>query len=475
MIGSLKRKQFLQHLKLRSYIQVEVREFLKLAIPLASAQVAQSATGFADTVMMGRMGADVLAAGGLASIIFWSLSTASSGVVMGISPLIAEAFGASQKTRIQKLARQGLWLAFFVSIPMIILIGQLERWMILAGQAEATVKLVSSYLDIMLWGLFPTVGFVALRATVSALSQAQPVMFIVVLGTAFNIIGNYILGFGKLGFPQMGLTGLALASTLALWSMFVALALYVLLHRKLKSYRILQGLHRIRPKVLKELLWIGLPIGIFSGLEMGFFMAIMFLMGTLGTEALAAHQIVFQTIVVTFMVPLGMSHAATVRVGQWLGRQDFMSMRKAVWISIGICTIFMLGTSVTFLLFPKQIIGIYLDLQNPENAAVVSLALPLLTIAAISQVLDGIQKAVYGSLQGLQDTQIPMMLNVVGYWVIGLSTGYALGFYLGWGSVGLWIGQAVAITVVAGSFIWRLCELMRQREVCNATQALQQG
>lgn len=443
-------------IQIQNRLQIEVREFFKLAVPLASAQVAQSATGFADTVMMGRMGADVLAGGGLAAIVFLSIMTATSGIVMGVSPLIAEAFGAGQKTRIQEVARQGLWLAILVSIPMMILTAHLDSWMSNAGQTETTVKLANIYLDIMLWGLFPAGGFAALRATVSALSQARPVMFIVVAGTAFNIVWNYILGFGKFGFPQMGLAGLALASVMALWGMFLALALYVLINPRLKNYRIFQELHRLRPRILWELVWVGVPIGLFSGLETGFFMVIMFWMGTLGTEALAAHQIVFQTIMVVFMVPLGISYATTVRVGQWLGRKDFVGVQQAAWVSMGMSTTFMFGVSIALLLFPKQTIGIYLDLQNPDNAAIIAQAVPLLVIAAIAQVLDGFQKAVYGSLQGLQDTQVPMVLNVLGYWGFGLSACYGLGFTLGLGSKGLWIGQSMAIAVVAGLFLWRL-------------------
>lgn len=451
----------LQH---RSRLRTEVREFLKLAVPLASAQVAQSATGFADTVMMGRMGADVLAGGGLAAVIFLSIMTTASGMVMGISPLVAEAVGAEQKGRIQQVIRQGLWLALLVSIPTMLLTGHLDLWIRHAGLTETTVILANTYLDIMLWGLFPAVGFAALRATVSALSQARPVMAIVVTGTAFNIVWNYILGFGKFGFPRLELAGLALASVVTLWGMFLALALYVLMHPKLRSYRVFQELHRIRPRILWELIWVGVPIGIFSGLEAGFFMVVTFWMGTLGTETLAAHQLVFQSIIVVFMVPLGISYATTVRVGQWLGRRDLGGIQQAAWVSVGISTVFVVGVSIAFLLFPKQIIGIYLDIEDPNNAAVVALALPLLVVAAIGQVLDGLQKAVYGSLQGLQDTQIPMVLNVLGYWGVGLSAGYGLGFRLGLGSMGLWIGQSIAIAAVAGLFSWRLCRLIARRK-----------
>lgn len=446
----------------RSNLKSEIREFLKLAIPLVSAQVAQSAIGFADTVMMGRMGADVLGAGGLASMIFLSIITTASGMVMGVSPLIAESFGSGQKNRIEQIARQGIWLTLLVSLPLLIITGHLDIWLIHTGQSEKTLQYVNTYLDIMRWGIFPSVGFAALRATVSALSQARPIMIIVVGGTVFNIVWNYILGFGKFGFPQLGLAGLAIASVSALWGMFIALALYVLFNQNLKNYRIFQRLHQVKPRILWELVWVGVPIGIFTGLETGFFMVIMFWMGTLGTEVLAAHQVVLQTIIVVFMVPLGISYATTVRVGLWLGRNDRTRIKQAAWVSMSISVLFTLGISIVFLLFPKQIIGIYLDVQNPDNAGIVTIAFPLVLIAAIAQVLDGLQKAVYGALQGLQDTQIPMFLNILGYWGIGLSVSYGLGFGLNLGGVGLWIGQLVATVVVAVLFIWRFNHLTQE-------------
>ena len=447
----------------RHPLYAEVQEFFKLAVPLISAQVAQSATGFADTIMMGRMGPDVLAAGGLAAIIYIVIMTAFSGVVMGVSPLVAEAFGAGKRSRIQQVARQGLWLALIVAIPAMLLTGQLDVWMLRAGQDPAVVELTDAYLEIILWSFLPMAGFTALRSTVSALSQAKPIMVTIVVGTLFNIVGNYILGFGKLGLPAMGLSGLALATMLTWWGMFIALALYVRLHPSIRSYQILQTLPWPKLRTLKQLAWVGVPIGIFSGLESGFFLTIMLWMGRLGTDALAAHQVVLQTIVVVFMVPLGISFATTVRIGQWFGKQDLAGIQQATWVSLGLTTVSMAFGSLAFLLFPKQIISIYLDINSPENADIVALAMPLLTIAAITMVLDGLQKAIYGALQGLQDTRMPMVLNVLGFWGVGLSVGYGLGFHLELGSRGLWIGQSVAIATVAILFGWRLYQLIGQR------------
>jgi MATE family multidrug resistance protein len=236
---------------------------------------------------------------------------------MGVSPLVAEAYGAGQKTRVEQVARQGFWLSLFLAIPMMFLIGHIDVFMRQLGQAATTVTLANVYLDIMLWGFFPALGFAMLRGLVSALSHARPVMVIVIAGTLFNVVVNYVLGFGKFGFPRMELAGLALASVFSLWGMFLALVVYMLKHKQLRTYHLFQDLYRLKPRILWELVRIGVPIGVFSALEIGLFTVVTYLMGILGTDVLAAHQIVFQTINLIFMVPLGMSYATTARVGQW--------------------------------------------------------------------------------------------------------------------------------------------------------------
>ncbi|MEL6248365.1 MAG: MATE family efflux transporter [Cyanobacteria bacterium J06627_15] len=459
----------------RPTLRLEIKEFLKLAIPLSSAQVAQAATGFVDTIMMGHLGAETLAAGGLAATLFYVLMTAVTGTVMGASPLVAQAFGAGQTPRIRQIAGQALWLALMMSIPVMVLTAHLGTWLGHAGQSETTVVLVSRYLSIILWGLFPAAGFGALRATASALSEARPVMVIVVLGTVFNILGNYSLGFGKFGLPRLELAGLAVSSMLTLWGMFIAMGLYVCLHPRLKTYRLFAGLQRLKPRTLRRLIWVGLPIGVFSALESGFFMVIMFWMGLLGTEILAAHLIVFQTIIIVFMVPMGVSYAATVRVGQWLGRGSIEGVRRAIAVSASASVLFMTIPSALFLLFPTGIVSLFLDVSDPGNAEIVAIAKPLLMIGATVQIFDGFQKAIYGALQGLQDTQVPTLLNILGFWGVGLSVGYVLGFGLGLGGPGLWLGQSSAIAVVAFLFTHRLWRLTQRLQPPPATATVMNG
>jgi MATE family multidrug resistance protein len=442
-------------MELNSPLRIETKKFLQLAIPLASAQVAQSLTGFFDTIMMGRLGAETLAAGGLASLTFFALLNTIAGVVMGLSPLVAEADGAGDRYRIEQLVRQGFWLVLFLSIPTTIAIANFDSIMLRLGQAPTIVTGANTYLDIMLWGFFPALGFAMLRGFVSGLSHARPIMTIVIVGTLFNIIGNYVLGFGKFGFPRLELAGLALSSTVTLWGMFFALLVYSLKHPQLRKYRIIEQLHRLKPHILLELIKIGFPIGVFLALEIGLFVIVTYFMGALGTKVLAAHQIVFQTILVIFMIPLGMSYAATVRVGQWLGQKNLEGIKRSGYLSIGIGLVFAITVTIAMLLFPQAIVSLYIDIDDPANGEILALALPMLTIATVSQIPDVVQKITYGVLQGMQDTRVPILLSIPSFWGVGLTTGYILGFPLGWGGTGLWLGHFGGMAIAASLFLVR--------------------
>lgn len=439
--------------------RTEIKELLHLTIPLASAQVAQAATGFVDTVMMGWLGQQTLAAGGLATTTYTTLIVTATGVIISVSPLIAEAFGAGNRAKIQKVIQQGFWLSLFLSIPTMVILGNIDSLMLHFGQAKSTVTLAKIYLDVMLWGFFPALTFAMLKSVVSSLSQPRPITIIVVMGTLFNAVGNYVLGFGKLGFPTMGLTGIALASVLSQWVMLVFLIIYILKHEKLRTYQVFKNLFEFEPKILSEMIGVGLPIGISFAFEVGLFSVTTYLMGLLGTEILAAHLIVFQTIAVVFMVPLGMSFATTIRVGQWNGQNNLVGVRRTAYTSMWMGAIFMTAMAVFLLVFSRQVIGLYLDISNPENINVVSLATSMFAVAAISQILDGVQTTAAGALRGLKDTRIPMLLSFIAFWVFGLASGYLLGFPLGLDGVGLWLGQAIGVGSSAGVFIWRFRSL----------------
>lgn len=456
-------------LSAKSRITTEIRESLHLTIPLASAQVAQAATGFVDTVMMGNLGQETLAGGGIASTTFTTLLVTATGIVISVIPLIAEAYGASNKARIQQLTRQGIWLSIILAIPGMLILGQIDSLMQQFGLAANIVLLAKTFLNIMLWGFLPALMFAMLKSVVSSLSQPRIITLVVVVGTLFNAAGNYILGFGKLGFPALGIRGIAWASVMSHWLMLILLIVYICQHQQLKTYQFFHRLYQFEPKILRELIWLGVPIAISFAFEVGLFTTTTYLMGILGTDILAAHQIVFQTIAVIFMIPLGMSFATTIRVGQWIGQQNVTGVERSAHVSMWMGGLFMTVMAITLLLFPRQIIGLYLDTNNPENKNAIALATSMLSIAAISQILDGVQTTAAGALRGLQDTRVPMLLSLLAFWGVGLVSGYVLGFGLGFGGVGLWWGQLVGVAVAAGLFVWRFQRLISSLRADIAT------
>ncbi|NJL45539.1 MAG: MATE family efflux transporter [Leptolyngbyaceae cyanobacterium SM2_3_12] len=459
--GKVKKTHRIATILLKSKTGLEIHAFLALAIPLASAQVAQAAVGFVDTLMMGRLGPETLAAGGLASTAFQLLLSTASGLVMAVSPLVAEAYGAGHSNQIGSIGRQGLWLSLLLALPLMGMISQLDTALLWLGQPPALAALTGSYFKFIAWGIFPALGFAMLRGYASALNQAPTVTVIVIIGTVFNILGNYVLGFGQWGFPRMELGGLGLASGLSFWLMFLLFLGYTLIHPRLKPYGLLQNLHQLQPRLLQRLITIGSAIAVTIALEYGLFAMVTFMMGILGTEMLAAHQTVYQTMYIIFMVPLGMSYAATARVGQWLGQQNADGARRAGYVGIAVVAGFMGLTAIALLLYRPQVIGIYLDIQDPANARILALALPMLLISVLAQVLDGIQRVAMGALYGLQDTRVPMLLSGLAFGG-SLASGYLLGFPLGLGGIGLWIGQSIGVAVAAVIFVGRFHWLTAQ-------------
>jgi multidrug resistance protein, MATE family len=432
-------------------LKAEAREFIKLAIPLAGAQLAQSATGFVDTLMMGWLGQTTLAGGGLAAALFMMVLVICSGLVLGLTPLLAAAQGNEDRTLSQTLTHQGWWLAGLVSIGGTIIIWLLPNFLV--SQSTEVVAEARIYLQVMVGGFFPALAFAMLKSVVSIVSNPQVVTIAVVSGTVFNGLGNYILGFGHFGVTALGLRGLAIASTASYWLMLIILVVHLFISLPGKGF--VSGWMPLKLPILRTILQLGWPLAVGFGLEIGLFTTVTYLMGSFGAVALAANQIVFQTTVITFMVPLGMSMATTVRVGQFFGRKDWPGVKRSARISFWLSILYMSGTASIMLLFPRSIAGLYLDLADLRNRETIELATQLLQVAAVMQIGDGIQTAVVGALRGLQDTRMPMILGFVAFWCCGLVLAYLLGFYLHWGAVGLWIGQCVGVQVAAITYYWR--------------------
>jgi MATE family multidrug resistance protein len=452
---------------LKSRVIAEIKECLLLAVPLAGAQLSQAATTFVDTVMMGILGSQIIAAGALGAATFYLLISVGSAIMSAVSPLAAEAYGAGRVELIGRVVRQGLWLSVILAIPVTLLIWHSGALLRLLGQEPVNVALAELYLRAIAWGYFPGLGFAVLKSFVSALSQPRPVIVTMIGGTLFNVAANYVLAFGKFGMPALGIAGLGWASALSLWGMFAALAIYILSHPQLRVYGVFTNLHQFEGKGFGELVRVGVPIGVLAGVEGGFFTFVTFLMGQLGTVTLAAHQIALQTAVVTFTIGLGISIASTVRVGQLIGQENPQGARLAGFVSIGIAASFMAMMGILFWTIPGRIVSLYIDTADPANAAVVTLAKTLLGVAAMFQIVDGIQVTAAGALRGLKDTRVPLLIGILAYWGIGLPCGYTLGLGLGFGSVGLWWGFAIGLAVAAGVLTWRFSKAQVWRQITS--------
>jgi MATE family multidrug resistance protein len=449
----------------RSRVITEIKESLLLAVPLAGAQLAQAATTFVDTVMMGILGSHILAAGALGAATFYLLLNVGSAIVSAVSPLAAEAYGAGGVAQVGRVVQQGLWLSVILAIPITVLIWHSGLLLRFLGQEPGNIVLAEEYLRAIAWGYFPGLGFAVLKSFVSALSRPRPVIVTMIGGTMLNVAANYVLAFGKFGFPALGLAGLGWASALSLWGMFAALALYILSQPQFRAYGAFSNLHQFESKGFGELVRVGVPIGVLAGVEGGFFTFVTFLMGQLGSVTLAAHQIALQTAVVTFTIPLGISLAAMVRVGQLMGQENPQGARLAGFVNISIAGLFMAMMGILFWTVPGTIVSLYIDTADPANAAVASLAKTLLGVAAMFQIVDGIQVTAAGALRGLKDTQVPLLIGILAYWGIGLTCGYTLGLVLGFGGIGLWWGFAIGLAVAAGILTWRFSTAQAWRQI----------
>ena len=426
---------------------------LTLALPLVLAQLTQHSLSFVDTLMVGRLGNEALAGIALGSTFFSLVTIVLSGTLYAVSPLVAQAHGAGEPEQAARALRQGLWLAALLFVPALFLFWQAEALLLLMGQAPETSAASGAYLRAIAWGLLPALGITALRGFLEGLGITRPIMLISFVGLGLNMLFNNALMFGRWGFPALGLVGTGYASTFVYSAMFSVMALYVA--KRFGTYRPFGGLRTPDPEKLLELLRVGVPIGLTLGFEGGMFGASAFLMGLLGPEQLAAHQIALQSASITFMIPVGLSIATTVRVGQALGRGDPVAARRAGYVGTAASVLMTAFSGLLFWLAPRFVIGLYLDLSDPANASVVALASSFFAVAAMFQLFDGLQVSSAAALRGLKDTRLPMLITLVAYWFVGIGSGAYLCFGLGVGGRGLWFGLVLGLATAGALLAWR--------------------
>jgi MATE family multidrug resistance protein len=433
----------------------EARELLRLAVPMAATQLGQMVILATDTVMLGHFSKTALAAAALGNTIYFLAWLLGSGLPMAVSPVIAHVQGrhaASGKPRDQRevriAVRMGLWSVILVSPPLLAMLIFTRPILTALGQEPALAADAVVFMSGLAWGLPFALAFQVLRSFSTALSRAVPPLVVMGMAILWNAGFDYALIFGHFGFPRLGLYGAGLASASSNIFSFVLMLAICLWQPALARYRFLHRWWRPHWQSLAELFHLGFPIAITMAFELAFFNGAALVMGTFGLAPLAAHQIAITIPSLTFMIPMGIGQAATVRVGLAAGAGDRVAARRAGFTAITVAAVFMCGAALVLLLWPRPIASLWLP-DIPENADVLALAVSFLYVAAAFQVVDGIQGAASMSLRGLKDTRGPMWLAGASYWLAGAPVCLILGFATPLKGLGVWIGLAFGLLVAA--------------------------
>jgi len=439
----------------------EFRSSLALAWPLIIAQLAQNLLFTTDVVLMGWIGPKYLAAGTLAGAFLMPFQLTGIGIVGAVAPLVAQARGRGDVKAVRRIVRQGFWVAILIATLLVPIILSIRPIYLALGQDPEVTALAESYMQAGFWMLYPILGIMVLRSFLSAYDSTRIILAVTVMGVILNAILAYVLIFGHFGLPRLELRGAAIATGLVNLFMFAALLGYVLTHRKFKRFHVMARFFKPDWGHFREILRVGLPIGLTVAAEVGLFSVAAILMGRLGTNEVAAHAVALQLASMAFMVPLGLGMAATVRVGLAAGRGDVEGVRVAGWMAIILGVGFMTLTATLFLVAPHLLVTIFLDPSDPSNATALMLAATYLGIAGIFQLVDGAQVVAAHSLRGLSDTRTPMLLAIFGYWFVGLPTAYLLGFVFELRGIGIWLGLATGLAFVAILLVGRFA--LRER------------
>jgi multidrug resistance protein, MATE family len=441
----------------RSGWRGEARALLALSGPIVLTNLGQVAIQTTDVVMIGWLGTEALAASVLGVNVSFVLLLFAIGVVGATAPMIAQDLGrhphAVREPR--RTVHQGFWVALLLGLPASVILWQIAPILTFLRQDPALIAAAEDYVHAAMWGFVPALWFIVLRNFIAALERPRAGMVIMLIGVSFNAIAAYGLIFGRLGLPALGLWGAGIAAALTNVFLFVALLSFILIDRRFRRYYILGRFWRADWSRLGEIFRIGLPIGVTLIMEVGLFAGSGFLIGAISTTQLAAHQIALQCAAVTFMVPLGLAQAATVRVGLAAGRRNPPGVLRAGTMALIIGCGFMLAMALIMWSVPQSIVGLFIDAADPANRAVVQAAVTFLAVAALFQIFDGGQVIGAGALRGLKDTRWPMVFAAVAYWLVGMACAVGLGLGAGLGGLGVWLGLAAGLAVAAGLMIAR--------------------
>lgn len=433
--------------------RAHARATLALGLPLIGGHLAQFAIGFTDTVMMGWYGVPELAALTLASSLFFTLFLFGSGFAWAVMPMVATFAAQGDEVSVRRSTRMALWLSSFYFacvLPILWFSAPLLRGL---GQTPEIADLAQTYLRIAGLGMLPALGVMVLKNYLAGLEDTRVAMLITLAAAGLNVPANYALVFGNWGVPELGIAGAAVASVLVQSVSLVLVVGYAL--RKWPEHQLFVRFWKPDAEMLSRVFRIGLPIGLTTLAEVAMFAAAALPMGWLGNVPLAAHGIALQITSATFMMQVGLSNAATVRVGNALGRRDLDHLMRGARVVVVLGAVGVALSMALFLAIPETLVGAFVDPEDPARAEIIATGKQFLFIAALFQLTDAAQVLHLGLLRGLQDTRVPMIMASVAYWGIGLPCTLLFAFPLGLGGIGVWLGLTFGLGVAAALLIWR--------------------
>ena len=429
--------------------RADVVQLGRLAAPVVVVQLGLMAMGALDTVMVGRVSATDLAAVAIGNLYFFGVAVFGMGVLFALDPVIAQAVGADDDVAVARGVQRGLVLATGLTVLASVLLIPAGPLLTFFRQPADVIPVAAAYALVAIPGVFPFYGFVVFRQCLQAMGRVRPIVWTVLAANIVNFGLNWVLIYGNLGAPALGAVGSSWATSLSRWFMLLTLMFvsWPLIRSTIRPFR--PEVFRTVPLV--RLLRVGVPIGGQQWLEFGVFGAAGLLMGLIGTVAVASHQVALQLAALTFMIPVGVAQATSVLVGQSVGRGDPPSARRSAGAGLVVGTAFMTVTALMFLTVPETLATFF-----SRDTQVIATAVLLLPIAGVFQIVDGWQVVAAGALRGVADTRVPMILNLVGFWLVGLPACVALGFWADMGPRGVWWGLALGLGVVALLLLHRI-------------------
>ncbi|HEX9639000.1 MAG TPA: MATE family efflux transporter [Acidobacteriota bacterium] len=422
----------------------ELGPVLRLAGPVVAAEIGWVSMSLVDTMMVGRVGPAAIGAVSVGSIAFFAVAIFGMGMLLGLDYFVSHAFGAGRFEAAHRALFQAVYLSLFLTALLTALIWLWIPWLSTWGIQPVVLEQAIPYLEAVTWSLLPLMLYTCLRRYLQGMGLVQPIMFALISANLVNVIANWILIFGNLGAPALGAVGAGWATLISRVYMFLVLLGYALVNDRRRRTGLWDVGRRIDWAEQRELVRLGLPAAVQVTLEVGVFAAATLLAGRLQPIALASHQIALNIASFTFMVPLGLSSAGAVRVGQGLGRGDPAGAARSGWTTILIGAGFMLCAGLVLVIAPGPIVRIF-----TTDPWVIMTGAALLGVAAFFQLFDGVQVVATGVLRGSGETRAPMVANLIGHWFFGLPVGAALCFWLGWGVIGLWLGLSLGLIAVA--------------------------